>query len=431
MAGIMTRRTVLAGVAATGAAGAAGVAGAQSAAGGGEFTARAYMNGFPPADAARVDASNWHMYPQAKWAVRHMRELFASRNAVPAMPRPLELHTALQPLDELRLQTEQGEIGWQDFLTATHTDAAIVLINGRIVFERYFDGMTPHDPHLLFSGTKSYCGLLAEVLAARGQLDFSRTVESYLPEMANSAYAGVTVRHVADMTDGVHFSEDYTDLMADIYRHAYQLGLSLHDPANPPRGAYASVQTLAVRDHPAGHAFAYRSASTEVLGWIVQRAAGESLSQLFAEEIYSAIGAEGDAYFTIDAASMEIASMGLNVTLRDFARFGEALRRGGRVGRRQVLPAAAIASIFAGGDREAFARANMTTRQGWSYKSQFWCTHDRFGSIWMLGVRGQRMLICPGLNLVMAKFASHPVASNVATDAIHGAAVEALARRFG
>lgn len=428
MAGIMTRRTVLSAVAA---AGAASGAEAQAQEGGGQFTARAYMNGFPAADAARVDASNWHMYPQAKWSVRHMRELFASRDAAPVASRPLELRTVLQPLDDLRLQTEPGEIGWQDFLSATHTDAAIVLHNGRIVFERYFDGMTPTDPHLLFSCTKSYCGLLAEILATRGQLDFSRTVESYLPEMANSAYASTTVRQVADMTDGVHFSEDYTDYTADIYRHAYQMGLSPHDPANPPRGAYASLQTLAVRDHPAGHAFAYRSASTDVLGWIVQRASGHSLSTLYAEEIYGAIGAEGAAYFTIDAASMEIASMGLNITLRDFARFGEALRRGGRVGQRQALPAQAVASVFAGGDRETFARANMTTRPGWSYKSQFWCTHDRFGSVWMLGVRGQRMLICPGLNLVMAKFGSHPVASNVATDAIHGAALEALAQRFG
>ena len=428
MAGFMTRRTLLAG--ATAAAGAAGAAQAQTE--GGSLTASAYMRGFPPADAAaRVDASNWHMYPQAKWSVRHMRELFASRDAAPVARHPLALREQLQPLDDLRVRTEAGEMSWQDFLTATHTDAAIVLVNGRVVFERYFDGMAPADQHLLFSSTKSYCGLLAEILATRGQLDFSRPIESYVPEMANSAYAGATVRQVADMTDGVHFSEDYTDFTADIYRHAYQMGLSPHDPANPPRGAYASLQTLAVRDHPPGHTFAYRSASTDLLGWIVQRAANKSLSQLYAEEIYANIGAEGAAYFTIDAGGMEIASMGLNVTLRDFARFGEALRRGGRVGSRQVFPAEAIASIVAGGDREAFARANMETRPGWSYKSQSWCTHDRFGSIWTLGVRGQRMLICPGLNLVMAKFGSHPVASNVATDAIHGAALEALAQRFG
>lgn len=427
MVGFMTRRTILGAAAA---AGAVGSSHAQTE--GGQLTARAYMQGFPPAEASSVNASNWHMYPQVKWSVRHMRELFASRDATPVTrPHPLELRPQSEPLDELRLQTEQGEISWQDFLTATHTDAAIVLHNGRVVFERYFDGMAPNDQHLLFSCTKSYCGLLAEILATRGQLDFSRTIESYLPEMANSAFAGCTVRQVADMTDGVHFSEDYTDATADIYRHAYQMGLSPHDPANPPRGAYASAQTLTRRDNPPGHTFAYRSVATDVLGWIIQRAAGKSLSQLYAEEIYTPIGAEGAAYFTIDAASMEIASMGLNITLRDFARFGEALRRNGRVGQRQAFPAEAIASITAGGDREAFARANMPTRPGWSYKSQYWCTHDRFGSIWMLGVRGQRMLICPGLNLVMAKFGSHPIASNVATDAIHGAAVEALAQRYG
>lgn len=426
MAGIMTRRTLL------GAAAAAGVvSGAEAQTAGGEPTARAFMQGFPPSETTRVDPSNWHMHPQVKWSVRHMRELFASRDATPTDRHPIALRESLRSFNDVRLQTETGDVSWDDFLSTTHTDAAIVLHNGRVVFERYFDDMEPHHQHLLFSCTKSYCGFLAEVLASRGQLDFSRTVESYLPEMANTAYAAATVRQVADMTDGVHFNEDYTDYTADIYRHAYQMGLSPHDPANPPRGAYASLQTLTVRDHPPGHTFAYRSASSDVLGWIVQRVSGKSLSQLYAEEIYSKIGADGASHFTIDAAGMEVASMGLNVTLRDFVRFGEVIRRGGRVGSHQAFPAEVITSIFAGGDREAFARSNLVTRPGWSYKSQFWCTHDRFGSVWMLGVRGQRMLICPELNLVMAKFGSHPIASNVATDVIHGAAVEALARRFG
>ncbi len=422
----MTRRTVI-GAAAAGAVGSASAQTSES----GQPTASAYMQGFPPTEATRIDAENWHLYPQAKWSVRHMRELFGSRDAAPAVRHPIALRESLQSFDDIRLNGEAGEMSWDEFLTATHTDAAIVLHNGRVVFERYFDGMTPTDTHLLFSSTKSYCGFLAETLAARGQLEFARTIVSYLPEMANSAYANTTVRQVADMTDGVHFSEDYTDFTADIYRHAYQMGLSPHDPSNPPRGAYASVQGLVVRDHPPGYQFAYRSASSDVLGWIVQRVANKSLSQLYAEEIYSNIGAEGAAYFTIDAAGMEIASMGLNITLRDFVRFGEAIRRNGRVSSRQAFPAEIISSIFAGGDREAFARSNSPTRLGWSYKSQFWCTHDRFGSVWTLGVRGQRMLICPALNLVMAKFGSHPVASNIATDVIHAAAVEALARRFG
>ena len=120
-----------------------------------------------------------------------------------------------------------------------------------------------------------------------------------------------------------------------------------------------------------------------------------------------------------------MAAGGLNTPPRDLARLGELLRRQGRVGSRQVFPAAAIASIFAGGDREVFARGGQTTRPGWSYKSQFWHTHDARNSVWLLGVRGQRLAIVPRLNLVLAKFGSHPVLSNSATDAIHGAALNA------
>ena len=89
----MTRRTLLGAAAAAGA-----VSSAQAQTPGGEFTANAYMHGFPPADAARVDPSNWHMYPQVKWSVSHMRELFASRDAMPVARRPISLRESLQTI---------------------------------------------------------------------------------------------------------------------------------------------------------------------------------------------------------------------------------------------------------------------------------------------------------------------------------------------
>lgn len=392
----------------------------------GNHSAANFMQGFPPAPDTRVDVANWQTWPQAKWSVRHMREIFSSRDATQLAARPLAFRNAPMDMERVRLRTTEGEINWSQFEAATHTDAIIILVNGRVVHERYIDGMQPADPHILFSATKSYCGFLAEILAARGQLDFSRPVESYLPELASSGFAGASVRQIADMTDGARFSENYNDPNADVFRYLADVGLGPRDASNPPRGTYAALQTINVREHSPGHAFAYRSAVTDVLGWIVQRIANKSLSQLYAEEIHAHIGAADPAYFTLDAVGQEVAAGGLNISLRDFARFGEMLRRRGRVGSRQAFPVAAIDSIFAGGDKEAFARGNQATRPGWSYKSQFWCTHDTRGSVWLLGVRGQRLVIVPSLNLVMAKFGSHPVLSNAATDAIHGAALDAL-----
>ncbi len=392
----------------------------------GNHSAANFMHGFPPAPDTRIDVANWQTWPQAKWSVRHMREIFSSRDATQLAARSLTFRNAPMDMERVRLRTAEGEISWSQFEAATHTDAIIILVNGRVVHERYIDGMQPADPHVLFSATKSYCGFLAEILAARGQLDFHRPVESYLPELATSGFAGAGVRQIADMTDGARFSENYNDPNADVFRYLADVGLGPRDASNPPRGTYAALQTINAREHPPGHAFAYRSAVTDVLAWVVQRVANKSLSQLYAEEIHAHIGATDPAYFTLDAVGQEVAAGGLNISLRDFARFGEMLRRRGRVGSRQVFPTAAIDSIFAGGDKEAFTRGNQATRPGWSYKSQFWCTHDARGSVWLLGVRGQRLVIVPSLNLVMAKFGSHPVLSNSATDAIHGAALDAL-----
>jgi CubicO group peptidase (beta-lactamase class C family) len=429
----MTRRAIMvgAGVAATANVSSANNAQAQAISvtaqpDTGEHSAANFMQGFPPAQSTRVDVSNWQTWPQAKWSVRHMREIFGSRDATQLQSRSLALREAPMDMERVRLRTAQGETGWSQFEAATHTDAIIILVNGRIVYERYLDGMQPADPHILFSATKSYCGFLAEILAARGQLDFSRPVQSYLPELAATGFAGASVRQIADMTDGARFSENYTDPNADVFRYLADVGLGPRDGSDPPRGTYAALQSINAREHPPGHAFAYRSAVTDVLAWVVQRVANKSLSQLYAEEVHAPIGAADPAYFTLDAVGQEVAAGGLNISLRDFARFGEMLRRRGRVGSRQVFPTSAIDSIFAGGDKEAFARGNQPTRPGWSYRSQFWCTHDARSSVWLLGVRGQRLVIVPSLNLVMAKFGSHPVLSNSATDAIHGAALDAL-----
>ena len=112
-----------------------------------------FMRGAPPPPEARVDETNWQNWPQAKWSVRHMRELFASRDASPRSMRAHALASAPRSFDAVRLQTDDGSMGWEEFLGATHTDAALVMIDGRIVYERYFDGMSAGDPHILFSAT--------------------------------------------------------------------------------------------------------------------------------------------------------------------------------------------------------------------------------------------------------------------------------------
>src|SRR5690606_28446125 len=135
---------------------------------------------------------------------------------------------------------------------------------------------------------------------------------------------------------------------------------------------YEFLQTLQ-KEGEHDQAFAYKTANAEMLAWIVRRASGKSLAQLLSDRIWSRIGAEQDGYFMVDRIGTESGGGGLNITLRDLARFGEMMRNHGRAANgQQVLPKAVIEDIRRGGDPAKFAKAGFATLPGWSYRNMWW-----------------------------------------------------------
>ncbi|NBO04306.1 MAG: 6-aminohexanoate hydrolase, partial [Betaproteobacteria bacterium] len=113
--------------------------------------------------------------------------------------------------------------------------------------------------------------------------------------------------------------------------------------------------------------------------------------------------------------------------LRDLARFGEMMRLEGQLGNRQVIPKAVIRAIRQGGDQKKFAPAGYTTLPGWSYGSMWWHAHDDHDVYTARGVHGQAIYIDPKAEMVIARFASHPVAANAQIDPHSLPAYRALA----
>lgn len=144
--------------------------------------------------------------------------------------------------------------------------------------------------------------------------------------------------------------------------------------------------------------------------------------------IWSRLGAEQDAYMSVDATGTPFAGGGLNTGLRDLARFGEMVRNKGFFNGQQIIPAAAIADIRQGGKPADFAKAGYTLLPGWSYRNMWWITHNDHGAFAARGVHGQALYIDPKAEMVIARYGSHPVAGNVANDPTTLPAFEALAR---
>ena len=371
-----------------------------------------------------VTAYNWQDPPFNRWAFWNVSEILptyrvgrgdGAARVLPASAAALDL----LGLPVTRLDDSADTAG--EVLADTFTDAYVVLQDGELVTEWYGPLGAADRPHALMSVSKSVVGCVAAVLIDRGQLDADRPVTSYVPELAVSGYAGAAVRDVLDMRSGVRFLEEYANPRSDIRRLDEWIGWDGTD-ASEPRGLYRFLATLAA-EAPHGSRFLYRSAESDVLGWVCERAAGRPMAALISELIWAPMGAEHDAILLHDGLGAAVHDGGLSATARDVARFGQLLLDGGLIpggagGTRRVVPPQWLRRAWAvdADARTAFAAspAEWAFPGGW-YRHQFWFRPGDYGDVLLgLGIHGQMLHVSRRTNTVCVKFSTWPEAQNPA-----------------
>jgi CubicO group peptidase (beta-lactamase class C family) len=367
------------------------------------------MAGPPPYPPERlVTLSNWQDPPFNRWGFQHVRDLIPTAR-IPRGERARALPRAERDLDGLKLQIGRRRLGLERFLDETYTDGLLVLHRGRVVTERYANGMTPSTPHLLMSVSKSVTSAVCGVLVGRGVLSPDDLLTAHIPELAGTSWEGCTVRHLLDMRAGTRFNEDYDDLAADVrvYEQIYQWRPKTR--RHLPDDITAYFPTLRNKTKHGG-LFDYRSVLTDVLGWVLERAAGARLPELMSRELWQPMGAEFEAEITVDACGNAMADGGMSCTLRDLARFGQLLADGGG----RVIPRAWIRDTLTpdADTVEAFA-STADARElaaGSYYRNKFWVV-DPAGPIYMgSGINGQSVFVHGPSKVVIAKFSTWPVA---------------------
>ena len=200
-----------------------------------------------------------------------------------------------------------------------------------------------------------------ESCADRATLDVSAPVEQYVPEVADSGYGGATVRDLLDMRTGVHFRETYDAPEAEVRVMERSMGWHPRLEGDPV-GAYAYLASLR-RAEPHGGTFTYRSADTDMLGWVCERAAGTRMAELVSTLLWQPMGAEADAEITCDSVGTGIHDGGISAVARDLARFGRMLLEDGRVDGREVVPAGWLEDAGAGPTTSGPRSLPRTTRR--------------------------------------------------------------------
>ncbi|CAG9166154.1 serine hydrolase [Cupriavidus respiraculi] len=363
------------------------------------------MQGFPPPADKQVMRGSGLRPPFMRWALSHTRELAPTvgiRHADAPMPLPPPQR---QDLDGVEIALADGPMRLDDYLRATHTDGFIVLHHGRIVYERYFGGFDRHQPHIWASMTKSVTGLLASMLIAEGKLDPQAPLHRYVPELAGNPFGDATVQRNLDMEVAVGYPPA---LPPDLGLFGAVGIVPRKDDA--PDNIYDFLKVAHATGKPGDEPqWYYQNGSAEALAWALRRVTGQRWSQLVTERLWSHL-ADDDAYASVDRLGTEMASGGLNSTLRDAARFAEAVRRamaGDATG--PIAPAAAAIAFRPADNQHRFAQGNLVSgRKGYGYRHYWFQCNDGDGSVEASGRFGQRMYINPRKALTVVKFSASP-----------------------
>jgi len=349
------------------------------------------MQGFPPPPEKRPTLENWDLPPFNRGSFQNSRKLFPAaevRRAGPVIDFPEDR----QAIGGLTYTGADGKTRSVDQgLCKTYADGFLVCHRGRLITETYLNDMKRHSPHLSQSVAKSVVGTLAGILHHEGLLDLDVPLPDIVPELADCGYAGATLNQALDMQSGVRFTEDYGMPNSDMTR------IDIASGWRPPRSGEAvptirDVILTLPKERAHGSSFLYRSIETDVVAWAIERAAGLPLAQQLSDSIWSRIGAERDAFFTVDGAGTALADGGFNATLRDYARFGLMILNRGRVGDTQVVPEAWVDSCRAG-EPEKFGEPYTNTMPDGAYRRHWWLLDAGRGDIMARGVFGQLIYI--------------------------------------
>lgn len=315
---------------------------------------------------------------------RQMDKLFPGTTA-PAAARVRDLPPG-RPLEGL------GDIELDALMASQGLVGLMVVQDGRVRLEKYARGFGPDQRWTSFSVAKSLTSTLAGQALAEGKIhSLDDPVTRYVPELAGSAYEGVTVRQILTMSSGVKWDENYADPNSDVARMFSEPFAAGQDPM-------LNFLRKLPREAEPGTKWVYKTGETNLIGTIVQRATGMVLTDYARTKLIPAAGFEKPLFWLIDPTGTNVGGCCLSLTLRDYARFGLLALEGGK--------GVTGADWFADATRDHY---NVGV-PGFGYGYQWWTYPEhRWGG---QGIFGQAITINPARNVVVVQLGNWPRASD-------------------
>ncbi|MBH5322428.1 serine hydrolase domain-containing protein [Aurantiacibacter sediminis] len=322
------------------------------------------------------------------WPEETREAAFRAMDAFPALAeaRVIEAGEATYPLpagDPIDLGTFDMDV----FMNNQNSAGIVVVHDGEVVLERYGLDFSAVGKWTSFSAAKSFTSTLVGAAIADGYIDsLDDPLVQYIPDMAGSAYADVTIRQLLTMSSGVRWSEDYADPESDVAR--------FNNHVSEEEGVDSLVDYMRQlpREAEPGTRWLYNTGETNLIGVLVREATGKDLADYLSEKVWAPFGMEQDATWLLSNSGSEISGCCIQASTRDMARFGLFAMGGGMAGGERVVPE--------GWFEEATTAAFETGRFDRGYAYQWWTYPG--GAYAASGLYGQGIFIDPARNLVIA-----------------------------
>ena len=323
---------------------------------------------------------------------RNIDRLFPVRT-VRRGDRPSELSFKAKAFEYFQFESGDQIYDLYDYLAIGRVSALVIIHQGQIAYENYLMGNSEQTRWMSMSVAKSMLATLVGAAIHDGHIDsIDDNMVRYLPRFAGSAYDGVTVRQLLQMTSGVRWNETYTDSSSD--RRAM-----LEAQISQQPGAILQLMAALPRVAPPGTQWNYSTGETQLVSALVQAATGATVADYLSEKIWQPAGMEADASWWLEADDgLEIGGSGLAATLRDYARFGLFLLGDGfgQDGQR-ILPVGWVKNA---------STAKIVDGEQVEYGYMLWpLRDDAFAAI---GIFGQFVYVNPGKNIVVAMWSAQP-----------------------
>lgn len=272
------------------------------------------------------------------------------------------------------------------------TSSFLVIQNDEIIFEKYWGNHNDTTVSNSFSAAKTLVALLIGIAIEEGKIkSMDDLVGKYLPEFNKDGKEIITIRDLLLMSSGLDWEESGKNPLSENAESYY--GKNLY-----------RLATNQKRITEPNQLFKYQSGNSQLLGFVIEKATGKNLSEYMYEKIWSQIGTQHDAYWSLDEENGDEKSFCCFYgTTRDFARIGRLISNLGNWEGKQIIPEAYVKEMIQ-------PASYLTTEEGipnYQYGLHIWTYMGGKSPVaYCRGILGQYILSIPKEKLIIVRTGS-------------------------